>query len=187
MWPSFSELQEWRLWGKPAAAGGRAEAKVWEAIWVTCLILPRPFLWCLATVGTWLQFPHVCEGGNNVAHRAWCARWCGSSKRCFFLFFCFVLVLWWSHFKGRVEFLNPLLDSVRGFMLEMGSVGWGPGNFPSSHGVEAPEEGPSGHWKSLCLADRSSPLMFLMLVVQSGGSLQKRNVASWASGRNSAL
>lgn len=33
-----------------------------------------------------------------------------------------------------------------------------------------------GHRKSLCLADRSSWLMFLTTVVQSGGSLRKRNV-----------
>lgn len=43
-----------------------------------------------------------------------------------------------------------------------------------------------GHRKSLCLAGRSSSLMFLMTVVQSGESLQKRNLVSWALGRNSA-
>lgn len=44
--------------------------------------------------------------------------------------------------------------------------------------MEALEKGPLGHRKSLCLADRSSSLMFLMTVVQSGGSLRKRNVVS---------
>lgn len=61
-----------------------------------------------------------------------------------------------------------------------GGLGWkwdcGPRtrDFPSSEeGVEAPEKGPSGHRKSLCLADRDSLLMFLMTVVPFGGSLQK--------------
>lgn len=58
---------------------------------------------------------------------------------------------------------------------------------PSEEVVVAPEKGPLGHRQSLCLADRESLLMFLMTVVPFGGSLQKRNLMPWASGRNSAV
>lgn len=58
---------------------------------------------------------------------------------------------------------------------------------PPEEGVEALEKGPLGHRKSLCLADRDPLLMFLMTLVPFGGSLQRRNLMTWSSGRDSAV
>lgn len=60
-------------------------------------------------------------------------------------------------------------------------------DFPSSEdGVEAPEKGPLCYRKSLCLADRSSSLVFSMTAVQIGGSL-KIHLMPWSLGGNSVV
>lgn len=88
----------------------------------------------------------------------------------------------------RLEFASPLLDSIRGFGLEVGSVGPGLGiSLLLKRVWRLQRKALWGHRKSLCLADRDSLLMFLMTVVPFGGSLQKGNLMPWASGRNSAV